>query len=163
VGQSDGGNVGLLLARYHPELVRRLVVSGASIRGDHDGVEAYERSRQRSPEQLAANLPQWFHDDYVGVSPAGEQHWLTAVAKSEELWLTRVVLEQRELGAIQAPVLVMAGGHDIVPLEHTIEIFRGLRKGQPCILPATGHGTELERPEDFNRMTRAFPEQTATP
>ena len=33
VGHSDGGKVGLLLARRHPELVRRLVISGANIRG----------------------------------------------------------------------------------------------------------------------------------
>jgi pimeloyl-ACP methyl ester carboxylesterase len=32
IGHSDGGNVGLILARYHPQLVRRLVVSGANLR-----------------------------------------------------------------------------------------------------------------------------------
>jgi pimeloyl-ACP methyl ester carboxylesterase len=38
VGHSDGGIVGLLIARYHPALVRRLVISGASSRSDYDGL-----------------------------------------------------------------------------------------------------------------------------
>jgi pimeloyl-ACP methyl ester carboxylesterase len=29
-GHSGGGNIGLLLARDHPQLVRRLVISGAN-------------------------------------------------------------------------------------------------------------------------------------
>ena len=32
VGHSDGGNIGLILARDHPGLVRRLVVSGANLK-----------------------------------------------------------------------------------------------------------------------------------
>src|SRR5271170_5110047 len=48
VGHSDGGNVGLLLARRHPELVRRLVISGANIRGDFGGIAQYVRNRWMS-------------------------------------------------------------------------------------------------------------------
>lgn len=159
VGHSDGANVGLLLARYHSELVRRLVVSGANLRGDLDGEQAYERARTMPAAQAAAGLPPHFRDDYIRVSPDGEDHWLTVVAKSVALWSTRVVLDRVELGAIQMPVLVVAGDHDFAPLEHTIDIFRGLPKGQLWILPKTGHATMLEHPGDFNSLTRAFFEQ----
>jgi pimeloyl-ACP methyl ester carboxylesterase len=159
VGWSDGGNVGLLLARYYPQLVRRLVVSGANIRGDADGAAAYDEFKKMPVERLAATLPPQWRADYARVSPDGEEHWLIAVAKSKELWLTPVVLEQKDLGAIQAPVLVVAGDHDVFPLEHTIEIYRGLPKGQLCVLPATRHATMIQRPEDFNRLAREFLEQ----
>ena len=153
VGWSDGGNVGLLIARFHPELVRRLVVSGANIRGDYDGAEAYEEFRRTSVEAFAANLPPSLREDYSRVSPDGENHWFVFVGKTKELWMTRVVLEPADLAAIQVPVLVMAGDHDAISLEQTLAIFRGLPKGQLCIFPATGHATMSERPEDFNRLT----------
>jgi pimeloyl-ACP methyl ester carboxylesterase len=127
VGHSDGGNVALLLARYHPELVRRLVISGANVRGDYDGV----------------------------------LHWHTVVAKTKNLWSTSVVIDPADLNAIQIPVLVMAGDHDVISLDETIEIYRALPHGQLCISPATGHSTMEERPDDFNRLARVFLEDTA--
>jgi pimeloyl-ACP methyl ester carboxylesterase len=161
VGHSDGGNVALLLAHNHPELVRRLVISGANIRGDYDGVLAYLRFRLMSDEKFAASLPSTAREQYARVSPDGLQHWSAVVSKTKDLWSTRVVLEPAELNAIRIPVLVMAGDHDAISLEQTIEIYRGLPQGQLCILPATGHATMDELPDDFNHLTRAFLEATA--
>jgi pimeloyl-ACP methyl ester carboxylesterase len=162
VGHSDGGNVALLLARYHPELVRRLVISGANVRGDYDGVLAYLRFRLMSDEQFAASLPSNLRERYGQVAPDGVQHWRTMTAKTKSLWATRVVIEPADLNAIQIPVLVMAGDHDVISLDETIEIYRGLPHAQLCIFPATGHSTMEERPDDFNRLTRAFLEEPVT-
>ena len=161
VGHSDGGNVGLLLARYHPGLVRRLVISGANIRGDFGGIAQYIRNRWMSAEKFTAGLSSSLRRDYARVSPDGERHWPAMATKTKELWSTWVVLRPEDLSAIQIPVLVMAGDHDLIPLEHTIEIFRGLPKGQLCILPGSGHDTMKERPEEFNRLTREFLEEPA--
>lgn len=161
VGHSDGGNVALLLARYHPELVRRLVISGANIRGDYDGVLAYLRFRLMSDDTFAASLPSNLRERYAQVSPDGVLHWHTVIAKTKILWSTRIVLEPAELNVIQNPVLVMAGDHDVISLEETIEIYRELPHGQLCIFPGTGHSTMEERPDDFNRLTRAFLEEAA--
>lgn len=163
VGHSDGGNVGLLLARYHPDLVRRLVISGANIRGDYNGLLAYLRFATLSTDQFAAALPPALRQRYARVSPDGSQHWLTVVAKTKQLWATWTVLDPAELKAITNPVLVMAGDHDIISLDHTIEIFRGLPHAQLCIFPRTGHAPMEERPDDFNRVTRAFLEQQDAP
>ena len=69
VGHSDGADLALLLVRDHPELVRRLVISGANIRVD---LSPEERQRaQWSPQQLAGRLrevakgvPPWFLPAY---------------------------------------------------------------------------------------------------
>jgi pimeloyl-ACP methyl ester carboxylesterase len=161
VGHSDGGNVALLLARYHPQLVRRLVISGANIRGDYNGVLAYLRFRLMSDDKFAASLPSNLRERYAQVSPDGVLHWHTVIAKTKILWSTSVVLEPAELNVIQSPVLVMAGDHDVISLDETIEIYRELPHGQLCIFPGTGHSTMEERPDDFNRLTRAFLEETA--
>jgi pimeloyl-ACP methyl ester carboxylesterase len=156
VGHSDGGNVALLLASHHPELVRRLVVSGANIRGDYEGVLAYLRFRLSSDDKFVGSLPLAMRNEYGQVSPDGTQHWPVMAAKTKELWSTRIVMEPAELHAIQVPVLVMAGDHDVISLEQTIEIYRDLPQGQLCIFPATGHSPMNERPDDFNRLTRQF-------
>jgi pimeloyl-ACP methyl ester carboxylesterase len=158
IGHSDGGNVALLLARRHPELVRRLVVSGANLRANVAGLspEDLERNRRRTPQEISARLPPAFQADYSRVSPDGPQHWLTVVAKSWQLWLTPVVIEPADLKTIQTPVLVVAGDHDFTSLEEITEMYRALPHGQLLILPATGHPTFSERPELLNPAMRAF-------
>ena len=157
VGHSDGGNVALLLASRYPELVRRVVVSGANLRAGKPAAELEQRGAM-PPAQIAERLAA-FRADYVQVAPDGAQHWPVFAAKSWRLWLTPVVIESAELSAIKAPVLVIAGDHDLTPLEQTLEIYRGLTRGQLMIVPATGHDTFGERAEIVNTAIRTFLEQ----
>ena len=175
IGHSDGGNVGLILAHDHPELVRRLVVSGANLRSGLSAAE-YERHRNGSAQQteeavhrLAQRLPPAFRPDYERVAPdarsassataaaaRGDERWWTFLTKSYWLWLTPVVIATADLKAIEAPVLVMAGDHDFTPIEETLELFRNLPHGELFILPGTGHGTMQERPVLVNLAMREF-------
>ena len=162
VGHSDGGNVGLKLARAHPEMVRRLVISGASLRPGLP-LEEVQRRLAWSPERLAdyltgfgAKLPPGFRVDYGAVSPDGLGHWDVLLAKSYRLWLTPVVIDAGDLKAIQAPVLVISGDNDFSPIEDVAEIYRGLSKAQLFIVPGSGHGTFLERPGLVDFAIREF-------
>jgi len=164
VGHSDGGDIGLLLARDHPELVRRLVVSGANLRSGEPPDETARRLAE-PPEEVAQRFPVRYEDDYARISPHGREHWPIVAAKTWALWATPVVINAEGLKKIAAPVLVVAGDHDFISIEETTEIFRGLPHGQLLILPATGHGTFKERASVLNPMMRAFlesPDPTAT-
>ncbi len=156
VGHSDGGNVGLLLASRHPELVRRLVVSGANSSGASNGLMAYARFRWMPAARFAAGLSESLRLNYARVSPDGAEHWPVMVAKTQNLWSTWTVIGARELAAIKVPVLVMSGDHDVIRLEHTIQLFRSLPRGEICILPATGHETMKQRSDEFNRLITRF-------
>jgi pimeloyl-ACP methyl ester carboxylesterase len=165
IGHSDGGNVGLILARNHPQLVRRLVVSGANLRAGLPA-EELERRKTWSPQQIAErvrklsdSLPPSFRTDYEQINPEGAEHWWVFLMKSYQLWLTPIVIETAELKAIRSPVLVMAGDHDFTPIEETLEIYRSLPQGQLFILPGTGHGTMQDRPELSNLAMREFLER----
>ncbi len=158
IGHSDGANVGLILAHDHPQLVRRLAISGANLRSGLSPEETLRQSR-RSPQDAAAKFPPQFRTQYQQMSPDGPDHWFTHVAKSEALWLQPVVIEPTALKAINIPVLVIAGDHDFTSLEETTEIYRGLSKGQLLILPATEHGTFEQRPELLNAALKEFLEQ----
>lgn len=162
VGHSDGANIGLLLARDHPQLVRRLVISGANLRSGLTAEEVQRRS-QWSPEQLAEklravtdSLPPWIRAGYEKTSPDGAGHWMAMLAKVYRMWIQPVVIDAADLKRISAPVLVMAGDHDFTSIEDTTEIFRGLPNGQLIILPGTGHGTLQQRPELANLAIREF-------
>jgi pimeloyl-ACP methyl ester carboxylesterase len=154
VGHSDGGNVALLLAASHPELVRRVAVSGANVRAARAG-EELKRLAAVPQVQIAERLGR-FRDGFVQVAPDGAQRWPVFAEKSWKLWLTPVVITPEDLRAITAPVLVIAGDRDLAPLEETLEIYRGVARGQLLILPGTGHDTFHDRAEVVNAALRRF-------
>ena len=136
VGWSDGGIVALILAVQHPELVRRVVVSGANF-----APEGY----------LAEDLKQMRAKDVA--SPA------TLSERLNHLWATSPTKEELNpvlLSGIHKRVLVMAGDHDAILLDHTIALYRALPDARLCILPGTSHGTLIQRPEWVNPIVAAF-------
>jgi pimeloyl-ACP methyl ester carboxylesterase len=164
VGHSDGGDIALWLAKEHPELVRRVVISGANLRGlppaELEARKHWTADQQaKKLQEVAAFLPPYFATDYAAVSPDGADHWMAMVAKCYSLWSQSVVIEPAELQKISAPVLVMAGDHDFASLEETAEIFRGLPHGQLIVIPGTGHGTFQTRPELVNLAIAEFLER----
>jgi pimeloyl-ACP methyl ester carboxylesterase len=161
VGHSDGANIALLLARDHPELVRRIVVSGANLRGlAPEKLEARKRLPPAELEEkvgkLAATLPPSFRIDYAAVSPDGPNHWIAMVTKCYWLWAQSIVIDPEDLKKIQSPVLVVAGDHDFTSIEETTEIFRGLPHAQLFLVPGTGHGTYQDRPKLVNLAMAEF-------
>jgi pimeloyl-ACP methyl ester carboxylesterase len=161
VGHSDGANIALLLARDHPELVRRIIISGANLRGLPP--ERLEARKQLPPAEieekvakLAAMLPPSFRTDYGAVSPDGPDHWIAMVTKCYWLWAQSIVIDPDDLKKIQSPVLVVAGDHDFTSIEETTEIFRGLPHAQLFLVPGTGHGTYQDRPKLVNLAMGEF-------
>ena len=162
VGHSDGADIALLLARDHPALVRRLVLASGNLRAD-DSPEELAQRQAWTPEQvdaavgrMAAHLPPRFRAEHVAVAPDGAAHWDVLLRKSWRLWLTPVVIAPSDLKRIQAPALVIAGDHDFVSIDETVELWRGLPHAQLLILPDTAHATLSTKPEIVDRVIADF-------
>jgi pimeloyl-ACP methyl ester carboxylesterase len=136
MGFSDGGILALMLAVRHPELVRRLVISGANI----------------APEGLTPeNLQELRAEEITKPTTIDE--------KLSHLWLTSPTEKELNvdmLAKITQPVLVIAGDRDDITLEHTLQIFRALPHAELCVLPGTEHATFSTRPEWLNPIIGHF-------
>ena len=141
VGFSDGGILALMLAVRHPELVRRLVISGVNIAPeglnpqDLEGLRASQIPKPKTIDEKLAHL------------------WLTSPTESE--------LSLALLAKISQPVLVVSGDRDAITLEHTLKIFHALPTAELCVLPGTDHATFSGRSEWLNPIIRAFLDRVA--
>jgi pimeloyl-ACP methyl ester carboxylesterase len=139
VGFSDGGILALMLSVRHPELVRRVVVSGVNIAPD--GL---------NPEDL--------DDLRANVIPKPK----TIDEKLAQLWLnspTDAELNLKLLAKITQPTLVISGDRDAITLEHTLTIFHALPNAELCVLPGTDHATFSGRSDWLNPIINAFLER----
>jgi pimeloyl-ACP methyl ester carboxylesterase len=136
VGFSDGGILALMLAVRHPELVRRLVISGVNI----------------SPEGLVTENLQGLRADDTPTPKTIDE-------KLGHLWATSPTVDELSLpllAKIEQPVLLVSGDHDVITLEHTLQIFHALSNSELCVLPGTDHSTFSSRSEWLNPIIGAF-------
>src|SRR5450755_4718570 len=145
VGFSDGGILALMLAVRHPELVRRLVISGVNIAPEgltRQELQALREAQITKPTTIGEKL---------------SKLWLTSPTETE--------LSLAMLAKIDRPVLVISGDRDAITLEHTLLIFHALPQAELCVLPGTDHATVSGRPEWLNPIIGAFldrPEDSAS-
>jgi pimeloyl-ACP methyl ester carboxylesterase len=154
VGWSDGAYVAAFLALDRPELVSRLVLIGQAY--STDGETAAVREFMHDP-----NIADWFRDDYAKFSPDGADHFDVVFGKVMHLWRNPLELPLTELARITAPTLVMQGDDDGVRLDYSAALVRVLPDAQLAVIPGTGHGAPLQKPDLVNRIILDFlaPEQ----
>ncbi len=150
LGFSDGGVVGLDMAIHHPELVSKLVVTGANFNKDGYTPSGWEFLMTVDPD----SWPQELHEEYNRLSPDGATHWPVVLDRLRRMWLVEPTMTTQQLEHITSPTLVIAGDRDMVKIEHTAALFRAIPNAQLCVLPGTGHGAlPLETIRTFLQKT----------
>ncbi|HEU4861834.1 MAG TPA: alpha/beta hydrolase, partial [Chitinophagaceae bacterium] len=61
-----------------------------------------------------------------------------------------------DLQKISCPTLVIAGDHDVIKEEHTLEIYKNIPTAYLWILPNSGHSTPIVYANEFNAKIEAF-------
>jgi pimeloyl-ACP methyl ester carboxylesterase len=153
VGYSAGAVVALWLAVRRPDLVDRLVlISGAF---HPDGMIMRPTADVEPPAPLVAA--------YAEVSPDGADHFPVVLAKIARTVAEEPGLTPADLSRVTCPTLVMAADDDVVTLEHTLALYRGLPDAQLAIIPGTSHLLLHEKPQLCTGLVTDFLTTEPTP
>ncbi len=143
IGWSDGGIVGLLLAMRHPTKVIKLAATGANL----------------WPDSTALVPSLW-----KGEKKIFDSLHLTTFQTSKEKNRWKIFLldwlhpniKLNELKSITCPTLIISGDHDLINLEHTIQIYKSIPLSYLWVLPNSGHGTLNQHTDEFDKKVNEF-------
>ena len=141
-GWSDGGINGLLLAMRHPEKVRKLAVTGANLVPDSSAVDPFIWKWAKGMNDTLAMQP---------VTPETKAQKKLLHLLSYEPHITTA-----QLGAIQCPTLVIAGDHDVIRNQHTVQMAEAIPNSYLWIIPNSGHATPIHKKEALNQELTQF-------
>ncbi len=143
VGWSDGGINGLLMAIRHPEKVKKLAITGANLRPDTTAV----------PQDVwNMVIPMYTELKAKPDKNAMEKRGY----KLLKLLVENPHIPLIDLQKISCPTLVIAGDHDVIKEEHTLEIYKNIPTAYLWILPNSGHSTPIVYANEFNAKIEAF-------
>lgn len=154
MGFSDGGIVGLLLAEKRPDKVKKVIAIGANngIRGVlPPGVDPALVSP--SPIDVFEKGNKATIDKYMAILP---RDWKKLVDDQNKMWYQLEYFPNSILERIKIPVMIAQGDHDMIRVEHAVELHRLIKNSQLFILPNTSHEVFAERPELMNSVAVSF-------
>jgi len=171
VGNSMGGFCALHFALQHSEKVRSVVVAGCGYGAAPEGRASFQEESARIADHFAAHgaaqTAEWYafgpsRLQLLAKDPRGhaEHHSQLAEHDATGSALTmRNVQRLRpslyemtdELRACRTPALVIVGDEDDGALDASVMLKRQIATAGLCVMPNTGHLTNLEEPAAFNR------------
>lgn len=143
IGWSDGGIVALVLAIRHPDKVIKLASTGANLWPDS-----------------TALIPSLWKSEKTHFDKMKDKKLTTAKEKNDwKIFLLDWLQPNIPLSAlhsIRCPSLIVSGDHDLIRLEHTIQIYRNIPHAYLWVLPDSGHGTLIEHTVEFDKEVNDF-------
>jgi len=146
VGWSDGGNTALLLGRYWPQRVRRMVLISANFNPAGLTPEA-----QKETSEPSRGIVRWLKRWWTG---AGDRLRELEI-RVKRMWQTRPNLQRADLATITAPTLVIVGEADVVSTSHACLMAEWLANGSLAII-AGGHFTPVTQAQRVNELMLEF-------
>jgi pimeloyl-ACP methyl ester carboxylesterase len=176
LGLSMGGFCALHLGLRAPARTRSLVVAGCGYGAAPDAQESFQREcaaiAAAFREEGAAAVARRYAVGPARVqlqnrNPDAWHQFAQQLAEhsSDGAALTMLGVQSRrpslyelhdELSALRVPLLLVAGDEDDACLEATLMLKRTVPSAGLTVLPRTGHTTNLEDPEIFNRTVDEF-------
>jgi len=154
VGWSDGGNLGLDLARRYPARVHKVVAFGANHTPAPDGVDpAQVKEFKEAKADSAMFWPLRYM--YQKSSPTPEK-WPELFEQERTLVFTQPQWSLEQLATIRAPVLLINGEHDLVLLPYATEMKNAIPGARLEIIPGGTHEVPVADPDAVNPLMLSF-------
>ena len=143
LGYSLGGMTALHYASRFPDRIRTLVA--ISIGTERQPRLSVGRALM-DPDRIARDDPDWAARLAARHDPAHEPgSWRRLLDAIVADIADQPLLTPREIRAIEAPTLVVAGDRDpFVPIAHAAALAQGVRDGRLLILPDVGHDSLVD-------------------
>ncbi len=143
LGWSDGGINALLLAIRHPEKVIKLASTGANLWPDSTAI---------IPALWESDKARFINTDLKKTRTSKEKNELKMFLLD---WF-QPNIKLTDLHSVRCPSLIIGGDHDLIRVEHTVQIYQSIPKAWLWIIPNSGHGTLIEHADEFNRKVDDF-------
>jgi pimeloyl-ACP methyl ester carboxylesterase len=143
LGWSDGGIEALLLGIRHPAKVKKIAAMAANL---NPSANALYPEALGVIKSMTEAIPAAQRD-----TPQGKRE-----LKVTGMMLEEPNIEVKALEAITAPTLVLAGDHDLIRDEHTVEIYHHIPNSQLAIFPNATHLIPFDDPALFNATVERF-------
>ncbi len=157
IGHSNGGTVALYLARFHSDVVDRVVCLAGN---------AYIDERVRvgvpigmNPDRIDRERPEW-RDDMIALHDVhqGEGYWRELCTATIGETIINPAWTAEEVAWCSVPILAVQGSEDGVntPGRHAQVISEWFPKGECWIAEGAGHSVHWEQPDAFEAKVLAF-------
>lgn len=174
LGFSMGGFVAQELAAEHPDLIRKVILTGTTHQGGGNNLmkvlgEAFSRANAPDPrdylffsqsdagKQAAAAFLSRVYARKEGRDPESGKEIADAHGKALIVWTSTPDPEFKTLKAIQQPVLVVTGSNDtMLPTEGSITLFKQLKNAQLVLYPDSNHGSIFQYHDSFVNTAEFF-------
>ena len=176
VGISMGGFTALHLGLRHPGRTASLVVAGCGYGAQPQARDAFraesEAVARAFEEEGASGIAPTYGSgparvQFMNKDPQGWQRFVEMLAEHSTIGskLTMLGVQRErpslydlrdELRELTVPTLLVVGDEDTGCLEANLMLKESIRSAGLCILPRTGHTSNLEDPDRFNALVSEF-------
>jgi len=136
VGFSDGGNTGISMAINYPDRIDKLVAIGSNFAPDNSAIYDF-------PLDFVKGLVE-------------DPELPPVVVKMLTLLIEHPNFAIEDLNNIETPALIVAGDHDLIREEHTIQLYLNIPNAYLFIIPRVSHFLLEERADLLNAQIIEF-------
>lgn len=156
IGLSDGAIAGLLLANKRPDKVKRLLASGANYKPNAIKTLESDKLTMLDTSWIKNNWKDWIANYTTLSSASADWNWKRYITEGRKMWLQEEYFPISTLENIRIPVMICFGDHDIISIEHGIEMKNAIKNSQFCIIPNSPHEVFAARPGLMNKIAIDF-------
>lgn len=156
MGWSDGAIVSLLLADRRADKIKKAIAVGAN-----NGMRGFAL-----PEGIPLDSVKIPSLEYLASSNKKDIEWYNTLTPKKD-WrkmfdnINRMVYDKEYFptsvyDSINIPVMIVLGDHDMISIEHGLEMHKQIKNSQYCVLPNTSHEVFAERPDLITKLAIEF-------